>query len=297
LGQHDEDGSSESFIFDGRIERSANASATLCLRLAARVLLGIREMDNLENSAKEPNNANSSTANLSSSRLDTIIARLKNNKIVAIVILGAIILSGLAGVTDSIGKLLSFFDWRGSHPKQPTSLLYNGGFEDGFRHWGTGYLETEWYKGSMTPFWASFIGSGRAKREAIVADVRGELVTDVKRSGGSSLKIVNNQEHIPHLYGTISQRMTGLEPNSPYRAELWVKADRARSRALQVTTDLEWVHRTAIAPGTYGWTKVIHDFSTGEAPYIDFRLISEEPGTVWVDDIKVNRILSRGSGE
>ena len=78
-------------------------------------------------------------------------------------------------------------------------LLNNGGFEDQFRHWGTGYLETEWYRGSMTPFWASSISEPSSSRKPSVANVRGDLVSDIKRSGAYSLKVVNIRHTAKHF--------------------------------------------------------------------------------------------------
>jgi hypothetical protein len=231
------------------------------------------------------------TQDTRNTRVEIIITRLKNHKIIAVLIVLAIVLSGVAGVTDSITKITGFFSQLIKQPAEPFSLLNNGGFEDQFRHWGSGYVETEWFNGSMTPFWASYIGKPRSSREALVANVRGDLVSDIKRSGSYSLRIVNNQESKPHLYGTISQRVTGLEKNADYIARFWVKADRAAQGTLALTTDLGWVHRTSIPSGTYDWIQIEHKFKTEELTYIDFRFVSDQPGTVWIDDIRLDRKL------
>ena len=181
---------------------------------------------------------------------------------------------------------------RGRHASQaPASLLKNGGFEEGYSFWGSGYYETEVYRGALPPFWASFLLHDSGNRDVDVAKVSGELVTDVKRSGRFSLRIVNDVEPKAHIYGSISQRVTNLEPNTDYRAEFWVKADRASPNTLQLTTDLAWSHRRAIPAGTYDWTRVEYTFNTGDKTFIDFRFVSDRPGTVWVDDVRLDRVF------
>lgn len=53
--------------------------------------------------------------------------------------------------------------------------------------------------------------------------------------------------------------------------------------------DDEWKERTMIKNGTYPWQKFEHIFNIGDKTYVDFRIISEEPGSVWVDDIIFKR--------
>ena len=122
-----------------------------------------------------------------------------------------------------------------------------------------------------------------------IADVRGEVDAEVRRCGAKSFKIINNQPFVPNLYGSMSQRVTGLQRNTDYLASVWVKAERAGRRTLEVTTDLGWKGRMSIEPGTYGWRQYTHIFNTGDATFVDFRILSEDPGTVWIDDLSFKR--------
>jgi hypothetical protein len=225
-------------------------------------------------------------------RVDSILNRLKRHRIIAILVVTATIVSGLAGLTDSLSRLATFIEktreWSG--PKAPVSLLMNGGFEEGFQSWGSGYYETERYHGSLPPFWGSWLVMGDKAPEE-VADVRGDIVSDIRHSGKYSLKITNKLTPKAHIYGSISQRVTGLELNTDYVAEFWIKADRASPGTLQLTTDLQWTHRTSIPPGTYDWIKLTHKFNTGDKTYIDYRFISDQPGTVWLDDTTLKRVI------
>ncbi len=225
-------------------------------------------------------------------RVDAILNRLKRHKIIAILVVATTIVSGLAGLTDSLNKIAAFIEKTMNRPgpKAPVSLLMNGGFEDQFRSWGSGYYETVKYRGAMSPFWGSWVLTGDTATED-VADVRGDLVGDITHSGNYSLKITNKVTPKAHIYGSISQRVTGLEVNTDYIAEFWIKADRASPGTLQLTTDLPWKYRTSIPPGTYDWIKRTHKFNTGDKTHIDFRFISDQPGTVWLDDASLIRVI------
>ena len=162
------------------------------------------------------------------------------------------------------------------------NLVLNGGFEQELDHWGTGYYETDAYRGKLGTFWASRLGDE-------IADVRGDVDSEVHHCGAKSFKITNNQTFMPNLYGSMSQRITGLLPNTDYLAAVWVKAERAGKRTLEITTDLEWKGRLTIEPGTYGWRRYTQVFNTGDSTYVDFRILSEDPGTVWIDDLSFTR--------
>jgi len=167
------------------------------------------------------------------------------------------------------------------------NLLRNGGFEEDLEFWGTGYYETDVYKGSLGIFWASRVGIAI---EAIkTADVRGEIDSDIRKSGVKSFKITNNSPLEAHIYDSMSQRITGLIENTDYIASFWAKTERAGRGTFEVTTDLKWLKRKHMEAGTYDWKQFSHVFNTGDNTFIDFRIISEEPGTVWVDDMSFKR--------
>ena len=174
-----------------------------------------------------------------------------------------------------------------SPPADGDNLLRNGGFEEDFKYWGTGYYETDLYKGSLGIFWASRVGGPVEGMK--IADVRAEIDTVVKKSGEKSLKIINNSPRDAHIYGSMSQRITGLQKNTNYVATFWIKAERSGRGTFEITTDLPWMKRKPIEAGTYDWTEFTQIFNTAGSNFIDFRILSEEPGTVWVDDIKLKR--------
>lgn len=169
--------------------------------------------------------------------------------------------------------------------KEDEALLTNGGFENGYRGWGTGYVETN-HQGKLSPFWASWVTSGD---KLIYANVKGQIDSIVKKSGLNSLKIINNSPTQPNIFGSISQRIIGLQPNTEYVVSFWVKSEMASAGTLEITTDLKWLNRRVIEAGTYDWRKFTHMFRTDEENFIDLRIISEAPGIVWIDDVTVKR--------
>ena len=105
------------------------------------------------------------------------------------------------------------------------NLLRNGGFEEDLKFWGTGYYETDCFKGSLGIFWASRVGMDIEKMK--IAGLRGDIDSEIRKSGVKSFKITNNAPSEAHIYGSMSQRITGLMENTDYIASFWVKAERA----------------------------------------------------------------------
>lgn len=159
------------------------------------------------------------------------------------------------------------------------SFVKNGGFENDYDGWGTG--NNEGLSGRLSgkdAFWARLFD----------VDITGEIDSRVKQTGLKSFKIVNKTPLRPHSYRTMSQRIDGLKPDTRYRISFWVKAESAKAGTLKIVTDFAWSYGRGIDPGTYEWREHILDFRTkpGET-LIDLRIISEDSGTVWIDEIEL----------
>jgi len=152
------------------------------------------------------------------------------------------------------------------------NLVENSGFENRLEGWGTGQYEPR-----NEVFWGA-------------ADAAATIDTQIRHSGKMSLKIVNRSTRKPHVYRTLSQRINGLKRNTKYSASFWVKANNAAAGTLILTTDMAWSQRMAIAAGTYGWRQFTRIFDTGNNDFVDLRFISEDVGTVWLDDISFNEM-------
>ncbi len=170
------------------------------------------------------------------------------------------------------------------------NLIRNGGFEEpNLKFWGTGYYEFA-TKGTMNIFWVSeIIINENGKIKIKPADASGQIDSKIRKFGKYSFKITMRSPMEPDVYASMSQRIDGLKKNTQYVARFWIKAERAGKGTFEITTDDEWKDRKQIDGGEYDWREFKHIFNIGNQTSIDFRIISEEPGTVWVDGISFKR--------
>ena len=172
------------------------------------------------------------------------------------------------------------------------NLVKNGGFEEDTRYWGTGYLEDR-LRNCRSPLPASFpyIASGD-----VVSS--GEIDTRVHRQDRDRASFRIQHESAPKNdhWGSIAQRIGGLNPNTVYRVRFWVKSDGADPGALFVTADLTWGKNHQIASGRYDWRLEQMTFFTGELDYAELRFVAVGPVRVWIDDVSVTEV-TRGRAQ
>jgi hypothetical protein len=178
------------------------------------------------------------------------------------------LISAVTGLIIAITGLIALFyrPTPSTPPQLPMyqedkeNLLRNGGFEEDLEFWGSGYYETDVYKGSLGIFWASRVGMTIEGMK--IASVRGEIDSDIRKFGKKSFKITNDSPLEAHIYGSMSQRISGLMRNTNYIASFWAKTERASRRTFEITTDLKWLKRKHIEAGTYDWKQFSHVFKT-----------------------------------
>ncbi|MFO1437307.1 MAG: SH3 domain-containing protein [Verrucomicrobiaceae bacterium] len=149
----------------------------------------------------------------------------------------------------------------------PTNLLKNGDFQQRMARWGTGKYE---------PRDELAWGAARASYK---------LDHDTAHNESPSFTIENRSPRSEHVYRTMSQRITGLRPHSTYRVVVWAKARNLANDAVFITTDLAWNDRIRLGSGTYDWTPFTQNITTQNASFIDFRIVMEDTGTIWLDDL------------
>ncbi len=152
------------------------------------------------------------------------------------------------------------------------NILKNGGFEEGLlKPWGLGQYAQE----------------GKIWQNFSTCQSTAELDEAVKESGLVSLHIINPSARAANVYGTMVQRIP-INKNTPYRVALWAKAnDLASFGAVSIVVDEAWGIRPIVLPaGTYSWKEFSGVFSLPK-DYAEFRIISEDKGEVWIDDIRV----------
>lgn len=158
------------------------------------------------------------------------------------------------------------------------NLLVDGGFEDGLNWpWGSGHYEDSAGKTAFGAWWNSMNARAFMKLDA-----------DVRHSGDYALRVTNFSPSAPHVFTTTAQRIDGLRPNSVYRISLYAKAEDLTPGAVVFSVDAAWAKRLlGLPPGTYGWRSFSATVNIGHNDYIDLRLIHQNTGTVWLDDIVV----------
>ena len=155
----------------------------------------------------------------------------------------------------------------GSPFAEPNSVQ-DGGFESGIvPPWGTGSYEPR-----PEVFWGA-------------ANATATVDTTVAHTGKASLKIVNQSPAAPNVYRTMAQQDSVIA-NAPYCLAFYARSQNSASGILSIAVDHAWSKRSAASPGTYDWTRFQLSF-TAESSMIDVRIISENTGTIWVDDISV----------
>ncbi|MEW6282126.1 MAG: CHAT domain-containing protein, partial [Candidatus Eremiobacterota bacterium] len=158
-------------------------------------------------------------------------------------------------------------------------LVSEGGFERGLvPPWGTGHYESGNF--SFGIWWNSLTCRSFAKMDGAVV-----------RSGSASLRITNFTPAGPHLFGTSSQRIRAVTPNTLYEVSLWARADSLAPGAVQLILDAGWHVRPLTLPaGTYEWQPLKARFNSGDLPFIDLRILSQNTGTVWIDELSLRRL-------
>ncbi|MBI2267248.1 MAG: tetratricopeptide repeat protein [Armatimonadetes bacterium] len=160
-----------------------------------------------------------------------------------------------------------------------SNLLINGGFEEGLSlPWGTGHYETGNF--SFGIWWNSMLCRSYAKIDTLIS-----------HSGNHSLRITNFSGGQPHVFGTTSQRIRNISPNTLYEIELWARADSLERSAVLIILDPAWhIRPLTLSEGTYDWKHFKVQVNPGDATFVDFRILLQAKGTLWLDDISFRRL-------
>jgi len=150
------------------------------------------------------------------------------------------------------------------------NLLTNPGVESGLEGWGppTAYPDPDL-------FW------GRADASAAVDG-------SAAHTGSASLRIQNRSAFEPQVYRTMAHTVT-VTSGAEYCLRFWGRGQNLGvPTSLTVTWERSWASRISLPPGTFDWQEFSSTF-VAEADAIDIRLITENTGTVWVDDFSLTQ--------
>jgi CHAT domain-containing protein len=162
---------------------------------------------------------------------------------------------------------------------QDRNLVVGGDFEDGLQPpWGTGHYESGNFNFGI--WWNSKTCKSYAKTDS-----------QIKHQGQSSLRITNFTPPGAHLFGTTSQRIRGIKPNTLYELSVWAKAQDIEPNAVQFVMDAGWhIRPLALPGGTYGWRPFTVQFNSGDLNFVDLRVLILNTGTVWLDQISLREL-------
>ncbi len=149
----------------------------------------------------------------------------------------------------------------------PSNPFQNPGFEQDFTGWGSAWVPSTYNI-------ASFIDS------------------NIRLLGSKSLKIVNNQPYQANVYRISSSQDAPTTANTDYLISYWVKAENAGAGAFLSILDMDggWAKRFGMPPGTYPWMHKTYIYNTGASNLFLYAFVSENPGTVWIDQIEITKM-------
>lgn len=149
------------------------------------------------------------------------------------------------------------------------NLLTQGGFENGSLSapWGTGIYEPN--AGGI--FW----GSANATAQVTTGNVRGTY----------ALRIVNNSAAAPNVYRTLSRKVN-VVGGTQYCFTVWVRTENGSAGMLSFRFNDSWSQALGTGAGTAAWSQYAYTFAA-EDSNIDVRIVSENTGTAWVDDLEL----------
>jgi hypothetical protein len=112
-------------------------------------------------------------------------------------------------------------------------------------------------------------------------------VEGVSHSGDVSLQIANASPIQPNVYVNVAQTIP-VEPNTTYEFRVWVKGENAKNTWFPGGAAMK--QRKSFPSGTFDWREVVYEYTTGaqETSY-KLMIVSENAGTIWVDDLSVTK--------
>jgi hypothetical protein len=156
------------------------------------------------------------------------------------------------------------------------NLLINGGFEQG--------LTNPWESGFYTKKPVVWMNSGDCKSTA-------DLDQKNFHNGTAALHLRNQSKRASNIYGTMAQKIK-VNKNRYYAITLWARGQNLASNgALNIAVDPMWrIRPLGLPAGNFEWTRFYKTFNSGDRDTIEFRIIFEDIGEVWLDDIVVEEL-------
>lgn len=169
-------------------------------------------------------------------------------------------------------------------------MLRNGSFEEPLENgWGTGLYEDETHKST----WENF--SIKQNGERISSDTDGNRTVSKDAPNGKYVLMISNRTGPKsNLFGSLSQSIT-LKPNTRYLLSCWLKTDNWAQNTFFLTVDRKDFHplislgnaKDKAVKVSGEWYQVEAHFETAINSNIDLRIVSNDFGTAYIDDIRL----------
>lgn len=119
------------------------------------------------------------------------------------------------------------------------------------------------------------------------ADAASQIITSDSHSGQACLRITNQTHFGPNVYGSLSQLVTGLTPDTKYELSAWVKCTNASD--CWMGGGPGWMLRHSFPSDTTGWHRLSLKFKTGPAETTWQLIINTDGPTdqLLLDDVAV----------
>lgn len=129
-------------------------------------------------------------------------------------------------------------------------------------------------------------GIGKEAKATLAID------TAVRRSGAASLRLATASPLAPHVYGTLCQRVVGLQPRRVYAVTFWAKGEEVGACWFGGGSD--WTQRIMFPTGSFDWRPVSGEVVTGaDESYFDLRLnVDAVTQALWIDDVSLRLVGS-----
>jgi hypothetical protein len=127
-------------------------------------------------------------------------------------------------------------------------------------------------------------GTGREAKASLAVD------TAVRHGGAASVRLTSSSPTSPHVYGSLAQRVQGLQPRRLYRLTFWAKGDGVG--VCWFGGGREWAQRVMFPTGTYDWRQLSGDFETGEdETSFELRInVDSVTAALWLDDVTLRLV-------
>lgn len=147
---------------------------------------------------------------------------------------------------------------------QTTSPLQNGDFEQGTQHW-------------------YFSAANKAKATATIDK-------QTVHSGKMSIRLANETDRSPNVFGTFYQTLNNLSPMTQYRLTFWCKAENIKYA--WIGGGPKWDIRKQLPDGTYDWKQLELTFQTGleETQFILRINVDGITESLWIDTMTLEAI-------